>query len=103
MKKIKNYEIISKLGEGGMGVVFKVKEPGKEKVAMKIIPYKDNKNLNEILEEVKLHTKLENENLVKSIDFFLHDEDYKNNLCLVMELCDSDFTSIEIKTEEVKF
>ena len=48
MARVGQYELIDKLGEGGMGEVFKVKGPGGKQFALKTILFNPNQPLTKI-------------------------------------------------------
>ena len=80
---VRQYEIISKLGEGGGGLVFKAKR-GRNKFALK---FTDSSARNTCCREVKYMTMLQTENIsVKCYDSFIW-----NEYCvIVMEECKID-------------
>lgn len=71
-KKIGNYELVSKLGEGGMGAVFKAKQTGIERlVALKILAPKmaKSKDFRErFFREARAVAKLNHPHIVSGID-----------------------------------
>ena len=70
--RIGNYEIIEKLGQGGMGAVFKAKQLSMERVvALKVLPpklAKDDQFVQRFLREAKATGQLAHPNLVNAIE-----------------------------------
>ena len=71
-KHVAGYEIISKLGEGGMGAVFKARQTGMDRfVALKILSPKLAKNMEfreRFIREARAVAKLNHPNIVAGID-----------------------------------
>lgn len=84
---LKDFEVLSKLGEGSFGIVFKVqrKLDANKYVLKKINISKMNTRCKEdALNEVRFLSKLEHPNIVKYYDSFIEEE----HLYIVMEYCE---------------
>lgn len=70
--RIAGYELLSKLGEGGMGVVYKAKQPFLDRiVAIKVLlpKYAKDKEARErFLREIKVVSRLNHQNIVSCLD-----------------------------------
>ncbi len=71
-KVIAGYELIEKLGEGGMGMVFKAKQLSLDRmVALKILPErlaKDEEFVARFQREAKIAARLDHANIVRALD-----------------------------------
>ena len=84
---VKDYEIVSLLGKGAYGAVYKVKKKSSSQMfAMKVINLLlgAQSDLLSIENEAKILSQLNNENIVKLIEYF-KDEQF---FYMIMELCD---------------
>ena len=84
-KTISHYKIISKLGEGGMGVVYKAEDMKLDRfVALKFLPShleEDEKALNRLLKEAKAASKINHPNVCT-----IHNiEEFEDTHFIVME------------------
>ena len=86
---IREYKIVSKIGEGSYAKIFKVQKDNSNIIyVLKQIPiteedYKDPKNLEEILNESKILSSLHSNYILKYYDSFIYD----NNLIIITEYC----------------
>jgi len=71
-RRIAGYEILSKLGQGGMGAVYKARQKSMERiVALKILPPKFARNpafIDRFVREARAVAKLNHENIIAGID-----------------------------------
>jgi serine/threonine-protein kinase len=71
-REIAGYEILEKLGQGGMGTVYKARQKSMERiVALKILPRRLAKNkefIQRFLREAQASAKLNHENIITGID-----------------------------------
>src|SRR5882724_7914165 len=72
IKEVGGFELISKLGKGAMGAVFKARQKSLDRiVALKILPpsiAKDQKFIERFLREARTSAKLNHPNIVQGID-----------------------------------
>src|SRR5882672_2718796 len=72
MKEVGGYEIISKIGQGGMGTVFKARQKSLDRiVALKILPpsiAKNTRYIERFQREARASAKLDHPNIVLGID-----------------------------------
>ncbi len=87
-KTISHYKILEKLGEGGMGVVYKAKDMKLDRfVALKFLPshlIDDEKALNRLLKEAKAASKINHPNVCTIYAI----EEYEDTHFIVMEYVD---------------
>ena len=77
------YNILDEIGEGGFGKTFKViNKENNEIYVIKKIPIKDN-DLEKIIKEAEILSKIHNENIVKYFDSFIDNKYFY----IVMEYC----------------
>ena len=78
-----NYKLLSKIGKGAFGKVFKVQNKKTNKIlALKIIKKSEREEENEeLLNEIEIMIKLEHPNIIKIYDYYLN----KNNYYIIME------------------
>ena len=77
------YNILDEIGEGGFGKTFKViNKKNNEIYVIKKIPIKDN-DLEKIIKEAEILSKIHNENIVKYFDSFIDNKYFY----IVMEYC----------------
>lgn len=85
LEKIRDYEIIKKLGEGGMGTVYLAKDVMLErKVAIKVLNpllTKDSQFTERFRHEAKVQASLIHSNIVTLYNYFFEQDHY----CMVME------------------
>ncbi len=100
-KKIRNYIIISELGSGSYGIVYKVKKENdlKEYVLKKIpLVGLDNKEIKSLENEAKFLSQLNSKYIVKYIDSFHEDK----NLYIIMEYCNQGDLEYFLKEQKKK-
>ena len=96
---ISHYKILEKLGEGGMGVVYKAEDTKLDRfVALKFLPahlIDDEKALSRLLKEAKAASKINHPNVCT-----IHTiEEYENTHFIVMEYVDGETVKNKIKDE----
>ncbi len=88
IERIRDYKIIKKLGEGGMGTVYLARDEMLEReVAIKILDpilTKDSQFTDRFRHEAKVQASLIHPNIVTLYNYFYED----NNYCMVMEYID---------------
>ena len=105
MKKIENYLLQEKLGEGQFGQVFKAKHAKSKKLfAIKVISkalYNENPSLQRLLRnEIKIMKESKNDNLLRLYESF----ETTRNYYLVLDLCeDGDLEAFMIKRKVSHF
>ncbi|RXG57025.1 Serine/threonine-protein kinase PLK4 [Armadillidium vulgare] len=86
-KTIEDYDVFESIGKGGFGTVFQARcqNTGKDVAIKKIAKHtlKNERYTNRVREEVKIHSTLNNESILKLYTFF-EDDDF---VYLVLELC----------------
>ena len=100
-KKIRNYIIISELGSGSYGIVYKVKkENDLKEYVLKKIPLigLDNKEIKSLENEAKFLSQLNSKYIVKYIDSFHEDK----NLYIIMEYCNQGDLEYFLKEQKKK-
>ncbi len=94
---IGQYKILEKIGEGGMGVVYKAEHETLEQlVALKALPSALSSNTEmrkRFVSEAKIQAKLSHPNVVNLLNFFEHDD----SLYLVMEFVEGETVESMIK------
>ena len=83
-EKIGDYEIISSLGRGGFGSVYKARDANGNLVALKVLnPHvlDNQKVVKKFFHEAMILAKLDHPNICKLLDFFPDGDNY----CMVME------------------
>ena len=86
---MKNFEIITKLGDGAYSVVYKVKRKADDKIyALKKVKLKDlhEKEKQNALNEVRILASVKSNFVISYKEAFIDEDD--SNLCLVMEYAD---------------
>ena len=86
-RTIKDYRIISEIGEGGMSIVYLAENPAGEKFAIKVLDSKYTRNpqfRERFIKEAKTHAGLKHENIVSVHELAAEGDD----LFLVMEYVD---------------
>lgn len=86
-KKLGDYEVVSILGKGGFGTVYKAKTSAGDLVAVKILnpgALDDQKIVNKFFHEAIIMAKLDHQNIPKFLDFFFDGQNYG----IVMEFVD---------------
>lgn len=90
IRKVRDYKIVSKIGEGGMGTVYLADDIMLErKVAVKVLSpllTKDKQFTERFRHEAKVQASLIHPNIVGLYNFFQEDDTY----CMVMEYVDGD-------------
>ncbi len=69
---VAGYEVATKLGEGGMGAVYKARQVGTDDyVALKILPpsIADSEHINRFRREARIVRELDHDNIVRYVDF----------------------------------
>ena len=94
---LENYELNSKIGVGGFGIVFKATNKLDEKIcAIKLISFqvKDqtNEDLQDLLKEVRILSKLKHEYIINYITSMKFSED--NMIAIIMELAETSLSNI---------
>ena len=91
-----DYEILEKIGSGGMGLVYKVKQRSMERVcAMKVMNKEDDdESLKRFINEAKLVCTLDHPNIVKVFSVEVKEN---NNAYLVMEWLDGNSLADHLK------
>ena len=96
-KIISNYRILSRLGEGGMGVVYKAEDTKLDRlVALKFLPSHltdDETALNRLLKEAKSASKINHQNVCTIYDI----KEYENTQYIVMEYVEGQTLKNKIK------
>ena len=94
---IAHYKIIEKLGEGGMGVVYKAEDTKLDRlVALKFLPshlIDDEKALSRLLKEAKAASKINHPNVCTIYDI----KEYEDTQYIVMEYVDGETVKNKIK------
>ncbi len=88
-EQYKNYTLIKHLGRGTYGDVYLVKHNSEdEPYAMKVIDLKNRPDqfINQVIEEVKNHSKLKHPNIVVLMDTYFTPN--KEQICLILEYAD---------------
>ncbi|MDQ7003770.1 MAG: protein kinase [Ghiorsea sp.] len=84
--RLGEYTLLEKLGQGGVGVVFRARHPDLEQdVAIKILnaqSFGDKKHIQRFRREVETHSKLNHPNIIRFIDVY----EEAGTVALVMEL-----------------
>jgi len=97
-KTILNYKILEKLGEGGMGVVYKAEDTKLEReVALKFLPNHltdDEEALNKLLKEAKAASKINHNNVCTIYDI----KEHEDTQYIVMEYVEGETLKNKIKT-----
>ncbi len=98
-RAIGKYEVICKLGEGGMGTVYKARHPDTgEAVAVKVVKPKENPSpvlLKRFEQEFRAARQLEHPHIVRGLDFGRHGD----SLFLVMEYVDGPSLGDRVESE----
>src|SRR3954466_11379526 len=72
MRKIANFELLERIGQGGMGTVFKARQVSMDRiVALKILPpsmAKQKKFIERFVREARASARLNHPNIVNGID-----------------------------------
>ncbi|MHC4505053.1 MAG: protein kinase domain-containing protein, partial [Planctomycetota bacterium] len=80
MKIVAGFELLGKLGEGGMGIVYKARQASMDRlVALKILPErlaKDTSFVARFFREARVAAKLDHPNIVRGIDVGSAGSDY---------------------------
>ena len=87
LSQIKEYKIISLIGKGAYGSVYKVQNINtNEFFAMKmyLITENNQNDIQSIENETKILSKLNHPNIIKLYSYF----QFKDSFCLLMELCE---------------
>ena len=91
-----DYQLISKLGAGAFGEVWRTRAPGGMEVALKFIPLRSPDHAETELRSVELVRKLRHPNLVTTFSAWYDD----GCLILAMELCDRTLADRLLETRE---
>ncbi|WP_372368527.1 protein kinase [Candidatus Uabimicrobium sp. HlEnr_7] len=81
-KKYGHYQVLEKIGEGGMGVVYKVYDTVlNRELALKVLLHEDIHFKKRFVREAKATARLDHPNIVKFYNLFTEDD----SLCIVMQ------------------
>ncbi|GAB5371473.1 hypothetical protein AAMO2058_001582700 [Amorphochlora amoebiformis] len=84
IKRINGYDVVKKLGQGGFGAAFIVKDDHGDQMVLKKVLADSVREANEALQEVKQLSGINHPNVVRYKDFFL----FNKGVCIVMEFCE---------------
>jgi serine/threonine protein kinase len=100
LQKIGDYEVVEKIAEGGMGTVYKAREPDtKTIVAVKVLPPHLAKNqilLRRFEKEYNVARSLDHPNIVRALDF----GDFGSSKYLVMEFVEGESLGDRLEREK---